>query len=79
MLDALREHRHFVMCAHEKPDGDVLGSGFALGLASEGHGQDRPLFLDDEMPRNLRFLPDSDLTQRTFEGVDPRALTSSWT
>ena len=71
---AFRTHRHFVMCAHEKPDGDVLGSGFALGLALKAMGKTVHYFLDDEMPRNLRFLPDFDKTQRTFAGVDPSAL-----
>lgn len=71
---AFREHQHFVMCAHEKPDGDVLGSGLALGLALTAMGKTVHYFLDDEMPRNLRFLPDADKTQRTFDGVDPSAL-----
>jgi bifunctional oligoribonuclease and PAP phosphatase NrnA len=71
---AIREHQHFVMCAHEKPDGDVLGSGFALGLALKAMGKTVHYFLDDEVPRNLRFLPDSDKTQRTFDGIAADAL-----
>lgn len=71
---ALRDHQHFVMCAHEKPDGDVLGSGFALGRALERMGKTVNYFLDDEMPKNLRFLPGSDKTRRSFDGVDAQAL-----
>jgi bifunctional oligoribonuclease and PAP phosphatase NrnA len=71
---AIREHERFVMCAHEKPDGDVLGSGLALGLALKAMGKTVHYFLDDEMPRNLRFLPDSDKTQRTFDGLATDAL-----
>lgn len=71
---ALRGNQHFVMCAHEKPDGDVLGSGFALGLALKALGKTVHYFLDDEMPKNLRFLPDSDKTQRTFDGIHASAL-----
>lgn len=74
VIGALRDHKHFVMCAHEKPDGDVLGSGFALGIALKAMGKTVHYFLDDEVPRNLRFLPDSDKTQRKFEGIDKRAL-----
>jgi bifunctional oligoribonuclease and PAP phosphatase NrnA len=74
VITALREHQHFVMCAHEKPDGDVLGSGFALGLALRVMGKTVSYFLDDEMPRNLRFLPDADKTQRTFDGIPKDAL-----
>jgi bifunctional oligoribonuclease and PAP phosphatase NrnA len=74
VAQALRDHRHFVMCAHEKPDGDVLGSGLALGLALRAMGKTVHYFLDDEVPRNLRFLPDADKAQRTFDGIDPDAL-----
>ncbi|MDQ6767578.1 MAG: bifunctional oligoribonuclease/PAP phosphatase NrnA [Candidatus Eremiobacteraeota bacterium] len=74
VANAFRNHQHFVMCAHEKPDGDVLGSGFALGLALKAMGKTVHYFLDDEMPRNLRFLPDADTTQRTFTGIDQGAL-----
>jgi phosphoesterase RecJ-like protein len=74
VISALREHRHFVMCAHEKPDGDVLGGGFALGLALKALGKMVYYFLDDEVPRTLRFLPDADKVQRTFDGIPEDAL-----
>jgi len=70
----LRAHRQFVMCAHEKPDGDVLGSGYALGLALKTLGKRVTYFLDDEVPRNLRFMPEWQMTQRTFEGVGDDAI-----
>ncbi len=74
VVAAIRDHSHFIMCAHEKPDADVLGSGFALGIALKAMGKNVHYFLDDEVPRNLRFLPESDKTQRTFNGLDPSAL-----
>lgn len=74
VLRCLREHRQFVMCAHEKPDGDVLGSGFALGLALKSLGRSVIYFLDDDVPRNLRFLPESQFVQRSFDGVDKNAI-----
>lgn len=70
----LRAHRQFVMCAHEKPDGDVLGSGYALGLALKSLGKRVTYFLDDEVPRNLRFMPEWQKTQRTFDGVADDAI-----
>ena len=70
----LRAHRQFVMCAHEKPDGDVLGSGYALGLVLKQMGKQVVYFLDDDVPKNLRFLPEWQLTQRTFEGVADDAI-----
>jgi len=74
VLDALRSHRQFVMCAHENPDCDVLASGFALGLALKRLGKDVKYFLDDAVPRNLTFLPEAGLTQRTFDGVADDAI-----
>jgi phosphoesterase RecJ-like protein len=74
VLGALRTHRQFVMCAHENPDCDVLASGFALGIALKRLGKDVKYFLDDDVPRNLTFLPESGLTQRTFDGVGDDAL-----
>ena len=74
VLGALRTHRQFVMCAHENPDCDVLASGFALGIALKRLGKDVKYFLDDEVPRNLTFLPESGLTQRTFDGIGDDAL-----
>lgn len=74
VAEVLRVAKHFVMCAHEKPDGDVLGSGFALGLVLKSMGKTVHYFLDDEMPRNLRFLPDAGMTQRDQNGIDPAAL-----
>ncbi len=70
----LRAHGQFVMCAHEKPDGDVLGSGYALGLALKAMGKRVVYFLDDDVPKNLRFLPEWEITQRTFDGVGDDAI-----
>lgn len=69
LLACFRSNGQFVMCAHEKPDGDVLGSGFALGLALSAMGKDVVYFLDDEVPKNLQFLPNAERVQRTFDGV----------
>ena len=74
LLACLRDHQQFVMCAHEKPDGDVLGSGFAFGLALSAMGKEVVYFLDDEVPKNLQFLPNAEKTQRTFEGVRADAV-----
>jgi phosphoesterase RecJ-like protein len=74
VAECLRTHRQFVMCAHEKPDGDVLGSGYALGLALKSMGKSVAYFLDDEVPQNLRFLPEWRATQRTFAGIADDAI-----
>ena len=74
VLECFRSHAQFVMCAHEKPDGDVLGSGYALGLALKTLGKRIFYFLDDEVPRNLQFLPESQFSQSTFSGIDGDAI-----
>lgn len=73
-IRCLRERAQFVMCAHENPDGDVLGSGFALGIALKRLGKNVTYFLDDDVPRNLKFLPESALAQRTFDGIGDAAI-----
>jgi len=74
VLECLRSRTQFVMCAHERPDGDVLGSGYALGLALKQLKKDVVYFLDDDVPKNLQFLPESRFSQRTFDGVRDDAL-----
>jgi len=74
VVDCLRSHAQFVMCAHEKPDGDVLGSGYALGLALQTLGKRVVYFLDDDVPGNLRFMPEWHKSQRTFDGVAGDAI-----
>jgi phosphoesterase RecJ-like protein len=54
----------FVMVSHVKPDGDTLGAGLALGLALRPLGKRVFYFQQDPVPRNLRFLPDSDRVSR---------------
>jgi phosphoesterase RecJ-like protein len=60
----LRRRSTFVMVSHVKPDGDTLGSGLALGLALKHLGKRVAYFQQDDVPRNLRFLPESELVAR---------------
>jgi bifunctional oligoribonuclease and PAP phosphatase NrnA len=62
----LRRRTHFVMVSHLKPDGDTLGAGLALGLALKSLGKHVWYFQEGEVPRNLRFLPDTDKVTRTL-------------
>lgn len=54
----------FVMVSHVKPDGDTLGAGLALGLALKKLGKRVYYFQQDAVPRNLRFLPDTQYVSR---------------
>lgn len=54
----------FVMVSHVKPDGDTLGAGLALGLALKKLGKRVHYFQQDPVPRNLRFMADTQFVSR---------------
>lgn len=60
----LRSRSSFMFVSHVKPDGDTLGAGLALGLALKQLGKRVGYFQQDPVPRNLRFLPDSEFVAR---------------
>src|SRR5471032_2825050 len=60
----LRSRSSFIFASHVKPDGDTLGAGLALGLAMKSLGKRVGYFNQDPVPRNLRFLPDSEFVKR---------------
>ena len=62
----LKSRSTFVMVSHVKPDGDTLGAGLALGLALRAMGKRVYYFQQDPVPRNLRFLADSDRVSRAL-------------
>ncbi|HEY9086190.1 MAG TPA: DHH family phosphoesterase [Candidatus Tyrphobacter sp.] len=64
VVEELRRRPAFVMVSHQKPDGDTLGAGLALGLALKKLGKRVHYFQRDPVPRNLRFLPESQLVSR---------------
>ena len=61
VVSELRRRTQCVMVSHQKPDGDTLGAGLALGIALKQLGKHVWYFQHDEVPRNLRFLPETDL------------------
>ena len=64
VVQELRRRTAFVMVSHVKPDGDTLGAGLALGIALKKLGKRVHYFQQDPVPRNLRFLPDSEFVTR---------------
>jgi phosphoesterase RecJ-like protein len=64
VVKELKRRTHFVMVSHVKPDGDTLGAGLALGLALKSLGKNVWYFQEGEVPRNLRFLPESNLVTK---------------
>ncbi len=53
----LSSRERFLITAHERPDGDAVGSILAMGRMLSGHGKDYSLYTQDEVPASLAFLP----------------------
>lgn len=58
--------RRILVTSHIRPDGDAVGSVLGMGLALEQAGKDVQMVLADGVPKNYRYLPES-------ERVDKRA------
>ena len=70
---ALREHQHFAVLGHVRPDGDALGSQLALALSLKKLGKDVRVWNEDGMLEKYSFLARSDLMSKppaTAEDVD---------
>src|ERR1700722_3285208 len=68
----LRRRSSFMFVSHVKPDGDTLGAGLALGLALKSLGKRVGYFQQDAVPRNLRFLPDTEFVARAVPADLPK-------
>lgn len=58
--DLIGRHRIFLITAHERLDGDALGSELALLHLLAGMGKEATVYNQDRTPENYRFLPASD-------------------
>jgi len=69
----LREHQHFAILGHVRPDGDALGSQLALALSLEQLGKDVRVWNEDGMLEKYSFLPRAELLTKppaTADHVD---------
>lgn len=55
-VDCLRCAQRVLICIHRSPDGDAVGSGFALAEMLRGMGKTARVICGDEIPRRLSFL-----------------------
>ncbi len=53
----LSSRDRFVVTAHERPDGDAVGSILAMGHMLKRNHKDTVLYTQDEVPSSLSFLP----------------------
>jgi phosphoesterase RecJ-like protein len=68
VLDVVRTGRRFVLLAHLYPDGDVLGSQLALGLALRDAGRSVSFACRHAVSEPLDFLPGAGDVQQWKEG-----------
>src|SRR3989449_947406 len=60
----LREHQHFAILSHVRPDGDALGSQLALALSLEHLGRNVRVWNEDGMLEKYSFLPRAELVTK---------------
>ena len=56
LCEALKENKSTLIICHARPDGDAIGSAFALKLILQKLGIESYCVCEDEVPRRLRFL-----------------------
>jgi phosphoesterase RecJ-like protein len=61
---ALRDHQHFTIMSHVRPDGDALGCIIALGLALRQLGKEVTLWNEDGVAEKFHFLPGWEMVSR---------------
>ena len=69
----LREHQHFAVLGHVRPDGDALGSQLALALSLQQLGKEVRVWNEDGMLEKYAFLPRAELLTKppsTADDVD---------
>lgn len=64
--DALRTHDNILILCHAHPDGDTLGSGYALCRALQGMGKRAAVLCEDPVPKMFAFLCE-DMPEPDFE------------
>jgi phosphoesterase RecJ-like protein len=68
MIDIINNNKTFLITAHERPDGDALGSELALAAMLTAGGKTVTVYNSDQTPAAYRFLPGAD---RIVHGLPP--------
>lgn len=68
--DRLRAAQRVLICIHRSPDGDAVGSGFALAEMLRGMGKTARVICGDEIPRRLSFLLRGQTDAAYAEGME---------
>nr|MBN1229082.1 bifunctional oligoribonuclease/PAP phosphatase NrnA [Anaerolineae bacterium] len=71
-VKAIKSAQRILLATHVVPDPDAIGSTAALGLVLKEHGKSFVIVCDDPVPSDLRFVPGSDLFERSVpDGFSP--------
>jgi bifunctional oligoribonuclease and PAP phosphatase NrnA len=57
MIEFLKTQHNLLICGHEQPDGDCLGSMLAVYDVFDGESKNWRIVIADAIPQNLKFLP----------------------
>ena len=58
MAEEIKKYDEFVIVYHIRPDGDCIGSSYALGLALQAMGKKCVVKGTDEVPPDHHFMTD---------------------
>lgn len=71
LLSLIDNHQDIILLPHVSPDGDTLGSTFALNSYLKAMGKNTYVVLNDEVPSNLTFLLNDTLyTEEQFDALE---------
>lgn len=76
LVDFISRHEKFVICAHESPDGDAIGSEYALLQALKHLGKKAKVINNDPTPSNFLFVdPKNEIGYLKNEKQVPKDIT----
>jgi phosphoesterase RecJ-like protein len=67
LLNLIRQAESIAVITHTSADGDALGSSFAMALALKYMGKKVEVFLEEDVPKMLQFLPGQQLIGKPSE------------
>lgn len=60
LINFISQNKKYILCAHETPDGDAIGSEFAMLKALQKIGKIVKIFNSDPAPRKFKFVDTKD-------------------
>ncbi len=70
ILEEIGRHDRFLICSHDAPDGDAVGSELGLAAVLASMGKTSTIINPSPIPENLRFLPGADRILAYPQGMD---------